>query len=225
MDAMSTKIHVKVNKEDSRVLAFIISNFSIGESVGLKVSLELGEYVLRKKSQKEIFAIAYQETRLIEQSEDDDDLEDALADTIEEMLEKFSNQYKADNQVDVIKGDKKATTHKTFANDMEYETDYKKALANAKKEKKPLFIFMTTNYCPWCRKMEDRLLSYVEIDEKIKKKYLPLVLNLDKKDFPEALQKIKVTPALYIVNSTNEKIEHSFVGYHQRYEFLDILKK
>ena len=138
------------------------------------------------------------------------------------MLEKFSIQYKEDNKK--LSKSENYVTHETFTEDMNYESDYDIALKKAKKAGKPLMLFMTTSYCPWCRKLENRLLSQTDIDKKIKAKFIPLMLNLDLDDYPEQFAKTRFTPILYIVNSTTEKIEYEFVGYNSRDEFLYVLK-
>ena len=138
------------------------------------------------------------------------------------MLEKFKVQHKEDNKNP--SKSKTSVTHDTFAKDMHYENNYKTALTKAKKVGKPLMMFMTTSYCPWCRKLESRILSQTDIDSTIKKKYIPLTLNLDKDSYPEKFAKTRFTPIIYIVNSTTEEIEHKFVGYSARDEFLHLLK-
>ena len=223
MQSMSKEIGVSIEGHPSRVLVFVITDVSMGDTVGLKIDLELGEYVLRKDASQRVFGVTYVDTKLIAPDfKDEDDVDEQLADSVEEMLEKFKLQYEEDNKK-LSKG-KKSVTHETFATDMGYETNYKTALAKAKKEGKNLMIFMTTSYCPWCRKLENRILSQNDIDTKIKSKYIPLMLNLDKDSYPEQFAKTRFTPILYIVDSKDESIKHKFVGYSARGEFLQILK-
>ena len=217
MKEMSHELKVNIAGHPSRVLAFIISKVSLGNAVGYKVDLELGEYMKREGMKESVFAISYMDTHMFMQ---DDDIEEELIDNVEEMLSKFSHQYKDDNK-DMSQS--KEITHKNFASVMGYETEYTVALEKAKKEHKKLMIFMTTSYCPWCRKLEKRLLAKVEIDKKIKSKYIPVMLNFNKKKFPKQLNEIGLTPTLYIVDPKNEKIEHQFVGYSNRGEFIDLL--
>jgi len=223
MQSMSKEIGVSIEGHPSRVLVFVIRDVSMGDTVGLEVKLELGEYVLRKGSTQPVFGTTYEDAKLIAPDfKDEEDVDDQLADTVEEMLEKFKLQYIEDNKK--LSSTKTSVTHETFASTMGYETNYKTALAKAKKEGKKLFIFMTTSYCPWCRKLENRILSQNDIDAKIKSKYIPLMLNLDKDSYPEKFAKTRFTPILYIVNSKDESIEHKFVGYSNRGEFLQVLK-
>ena len=223
MQSMSKELGIDTAGHPSRVLVFVIRDISMGETVGLKVDLELGEYVLREGSKQAVFALTYKDTKLIAPDfKDEEDVDDQLADSVEEMLEKFRLQYQDDNKE--RSKSHKAVTHENFASEMGYEISYQAALSRAKKEGKPLLLFMTTSYCPWCRKLESRLLSQADIDAKIKEKYIPLALNLDKDSYPEQFAKTRFTPILYIVNSKDETIEHKFVGYSSRGEFLHVLK-
>lgn len=223
MQSMSKEIGVSTAGHSSRVLVFVIRDVSMGAGVGLEVKLELGEYVLRKGSTQRVFGVTYEDTKLIAPDfKDEEDVDDQLADTVEEMLEKFKLQYLEDNKQ--LSKEKTSVTHESFAKDMRYETNYKTALAKAKKEGKALFIFMTTSYCPWCRKLENRILSQHDIDAQIKAKYIPLMLNLDKDSYPEQFAKTRFTPILYIVDAKDESIKHKFVGYSARGDFLQVLK-
>ncbi len=223
MQSMSQEVGVSTTGHPSRVLAFVIDDVSLGNVVGLDVKLELVEYVMREGGNQRIFAITYDDRRLIAPDfTDEEDVDDQLADTVEEMLEKFKLQYIEDNKK--LSTGKKSVTHETFAADMDYETNYKTALEKAKKEGKEILIFMTTSYCPWCRKLENRILSQNDIDAKIKSKYIPLMLNLDKDTYPEQFAKTRFTPILYVVDVKDESIKHKFVGYSNRGEFLHLLR-
>lgn len=224
MKETSDEIGVDVSGHPSRVLAFVIRDVSMGHTVGLKIDLELGEYVLRQGSKEPVFGVTYMESRLIAPDfKDEEAVEDALADTVEEMLEKFRLQWLDDNKK--LSTLKRSVTHETFAKVMGYETEYAAAKAKALKSGKPMMIFMTTSYCPWCRKMEQRILSQSRIDTKIKARYIPVMLNLDKDSFPKDLARTRFTPILYIVDPKTDKIEHQFTGYSSRDAFLHLLNK
>ncbi|CAA6801180.1 MAG: Unknown protein [uncultured Sulfurovum sp.] len=220
MQAQALELDINTRGNPSRVLAFIISKFSVGNTIGVRVSLELGEYVKRKGSEEEVFALSYVGKRSFAYVKED--LEDDLADTVEELLEAFSTQYKDDNKK--FSKSKKVVTHETFDKDMAYENNYKVALEKAKKEGKKIMVFMTTAYCPWCRKLENRILSQTHIDKRIKATHVPVMLNYDKKEFPENLKKSSIVPTLYILNAKTEKIEETFVGFAARNMFLNYLK-
>lgn len=217
MITASKEIGIDMSGTPSRVLALLISRVSMGETIGLKVELEVGEYMKRQENNEEVFSLTYIDTHLFKPN----DIEEEIIDLSEEMMERFITQYKMDNKHKSIK---KTPTHKDFAKTMHYETNYKTALAKAKKSGKPLMVFMTTDFCPWCRKLENLFLSKPKINQSIQEKYIPLMLNLSTGAFPDALGKIKITPTMYILNSHNEKIENTFIGYNNRNQFLHILK-
>ena len=217
----SKELGIDTQGHSSRVLAMVIKRIAVGNEVAFQVTLELGEYVKRKGREDEVFALTYLDSYRISPS--DEDLEDELADTIEKLLETFKLQHQEDNKV--ISNSKTTVSHETFAKAMKYESDYQTALAKAKTAKKPLMIFMTTSYCPWCRKLESQILAKEDMNAKIHEKYVPVMLNYDLKKFPEQFLKEKMTPTLYIVNSETEKIEEKFVGYNNRGGFLHTLKK
>jgi len=221
MTAMSNELGIDTKGHDSRVLVFVIKRFSVGDSIGIKVSLELGEYVKRKGYKTDVFAVTYMSSQVI--TPRDGDLEDQLADSIEELLESFKLQHIEDNKELLVPN--KSFSHEGFAKMMKYETDYDVALKKAKKEKKPLMVFMSTSYCPWCRKLESQVLAKEYLDAKIHMKYIPVMLNYDKKKFPKNLLAIKITPTIYIVDYKSEKIEEKIVGYNNRSAFLLLLKK
>jgi len=220
MIGTSKELGIDTQGHPSRVLALVIQRIGLGQSVGLKVTLEVGEYVKRKGREDEVFALTYVDSYRISPSEDD--MEDELADTIEKLLTTFANQHREDNKV--ISNSKTAVSHEDFAKAMQYETEYQSALVKAKKAKKPLMIFMTTSYCPWCRKLESQILAKEDINAKIQQKYVPVMLNYDLKKFPKQFAEVNITPTLYIVDSETEKIEEQFVGYNNRGAFLHIVK-
>ncbi|BAF72281.1 thioredoxin fold domain-containing protein [Sulfurovum sp. NBC37-1] len=222
---MSKEIGIDMKKDTGTVLVLVLRTILVDQCIGIRIDLELGEYLPRPGSSENVLAITYIDTRRISV----DAVEDDLTDTVEEMAEKFALQYKDDNKVlmkvqEDKKNSEKKVLHENFAQEMGYETNYRVAMEKAKKAGKPVMAFITTTYCPWCRKMESRILSKARIDAQIKKKYIPLLLNFDEKAFPKALHKITVTPTVYIIDSKTEKILHTFVGYSSREDILRELK-
>jgi len=220
MSLASKELGIVTGGHSSRVLALVIKKFSVLDSIGIKITLEIGEYVHRKGYKEEVFAVTYMNSQII--TPGDKELEDVLADSVEELLENFVDQHKEDN---IDKSASSAVSHEDFAKAMQYETAYKTALAKAKQEHKPLMIFMTTTYCPWCRKLESQVLSKKKYHHTIMQRYVPLMLNYDAKNFPAQFLKEKMTPVIYIVDAVSEKIEDKFVGFNNRDGFLRLLNK
>ena len=116
-----------------------------------------------------------------------------------------------------------AQTLEEFAAKYHYETNYDVALKKAQKAHKPLFLIMVTNYCPWCRKYEKRTLSDPTINKDIHKRYVPLILNREKGEFPDQF-KTPIVPISYVVNSYNEKIVKKVMGYKGKKDLKEALK-
>ncbi len=114
-----------------------------------------------------------------------------------------------------------AQSYKEFAAKQGYETDYKTAIAKAKMEKKDLLFVLVANYCPWCKKLEKRRLSKVQMNDLIHKKFVPLILNREEHDFPKQFES-PVIPMIYIINYKDEKIEKKSMGF---VEISEALKK
>ncbi|QFR42518.1 thioredoxin family protein [Sulfurimonas xiamenensis] len=117
-----------------------------------------------------------------------------------------------------------AQEYKEFAKEMGYETKYETALAKAKKEKKDLMVLMVTNYCPWCSKFEKKTLSDKKIDESIKAKYIPLIINKEEGGFPSYLN-TPIVPTTYFIDTKEEKSYYERVGFVNKIEFLEVLKQ
>lgn len=117
-----------------------------------------------------------------------------------------------------------AQTLEEFAKKYNYETDYNVALQKAKKAHKFLFFVMVTNYCPWCRKYEKHTLSDININAEIHKRFIPLILNREKGQFPEQF-KTPIVPVTYIVNHRDEGIVKKEMGYKGKKDLKEILDK
>lgn len=112
-----------------------------------------------------------------------------------------------------------AESYKEFALKNGYETDYKTALTKAKKENKEIFFVLVANYCPWCKKLEKRKLSREPVRSFVKKHYVALILNRQEHNFPKQFES-PVIPMIYIVDTKNEKIKESVMGYTQATEYF-----
>jgi len=117
-----------------------------------------------------------------------------------------------------------ADDYKAFAQKMGYETSYEKAFERAEKENKKVFFLMITNYCPWCAKLEKRVLVKAEVDEAIKQNYIPLIINKEEKNFPEKY-KAPFTPVIFFVDAKNEEVSYEQVGYLKKSELLHLIKE
>ncbi len=109
-------------------------------------------------------------------------------------------------------------SYKEFAAATGYETDYNVALAKAKEEKKDLMFLLITNYCPWCKKFEQRTLSNRDINAEVHKKFVPLIMNREEKNFPIKFDSPGI-PVVYFVNYQDENISKISKGFQIKEDF------
>lgn len=110
-------------------------------------------------------------------------------------------------------------TYKEFAKSYGFYTNYEKAFAKAKKEKKKLLLITVANFCPWCKKLENRVLKDMVVQEKIQNKFIPVIINKDI-DFLEERFITNIVPMSYIVDYKTGKILKSKTGYQKKSDFI-----
>lgn len=207
---------------DPRALALVIFHDYIGERLVVHTELVMGEELKRLDDGEKVFGLTYQDREhfVVEDINDSEAIEEGVEESVDNILAKFADQYREDNR---LKPKTSHTGEQSFAEMMGYETDYKVALQKARKTHKNLMLVLTTSYCPWCRKFETNVLKKEEVNKEVHKKYVPLILNRDKKQFPEKFTS-SFTPVIYFIDAANEKVLHKVTGYSQREEFLYLLK-
>jgi len=115
-------------------------------------------------------------------------------------------------------------SYKAFAQEHNYETNYEKAVAIAKKEKKDILMVQITNYCPWCRKLEKKVLASQEVDSYIHKNYVPLIVNREEGNLPEQF-KTPIVPVTYVISYKETTKFKATPGYHGKLDFLHLIQK
>jgi thioredoxin-related protein len=114
--------------------------------------------------------------------------------------------------------------YKEFANEMGYELQYDVALKKAQKQKKDIMFVMVANFCPWCSKFEKLVLGKKDIDAKIHRKYIPLIMNREEKQFPKKYDSPMI-PTVYFIDHVSEVVRHKVVGYNNKQDFINIINK
>jgi uncharacterized protein (DUF927 family) len=87
---------LKINTDGNceRVIGIIVNRVGVGKNLVLKVELFVREHVKRLSDSKEVFALTYQKIDIFEVK----DIEEDLIDSVENLLEEFSEQYIEDNE-------------------------------------------------------------------------------------------------------------------------------
>lgn len=204
---------------DPRSLAVLISETKINDTVTLvNVQLLIGEEVTRLDSKEKTFALTYQSMGRFLFNKGDD-VEDMFEDTFDMMLAKFSKQYIEENK----KITKVVINEENFASEMKYETNFDEAVKKSKKLQKNIMLVLVSNYCPWCRKFEQRVLLKENVNAIIQKNYIPLILNREKDPFPKDFDS-SFTPVVHFIDYKTNKSYKNVVGYNNKDEFTYILK-
>ncbi len=203
---------------DQRAFAVLVRSMKVDQALLVNVELVLGEQVHRLDTTEKTFALTYQskEYFLLHKG---DDVTDRLEDAIVTLLDKFAEQYKEENKA-IVKVD---AGEREFATVAGYETDYATALKKAKKAKKPLMLLLVSNFCPWCRKFEQRVLLKKDVNERIHADYIPLILNKERDSFPKKFD-MSFTPIVHFIDYKTEESYKSVAGYNNKEEFLYILR-
>ena len=210
----TNELSVKLQKSSPNTLLFKIQEIALGKNSGYIISLNLGEFLKRESINKDVFAFTYEDVKVVKK----DDVQDLLTDTTQAMLDKFVSDYKKDNN---HKDRVKDIKHSNFAKKMNYIQDYNKAISMGLKEKKYVMVVADAVSCPWCRKLEENILSVKKIDKILKSKYITATIDVDKKGEPKELKKLKSTPIIYIVDPRDKKVKAKFIGYPNCVNFIE----
>jgi thioredoxin-related protein len=108
-----------------------------------------------------------------------------------------------------------------FGGELGWNHDYKKALEQAKIEKKDVYMLITSANCRWCRKFEATTLQDEAILQRLKKQYVLLHIDRDEDYMPEHFKKKRV-PRHYFLRAGGEVI-YSFLGYWANEDFISFL--
>ncbi len=98
-----------------------------------------------------------------------------------------------------------------FSSDLGWSSDYDKALIQAKKENKFVYVLITSDSCRWCRKFEQTTLLDMDIEDRLEEEYITLHLSRDKHKIP-AKFKTSPVPRHYFLDQKGD-ILYDTLGY------------
>lgn len=109
---------------------------------------------------------------------------------------------------------------------LNWSSDYEAALKEAKKEKKDIYLFIGSEYCKYCDKFKEEVLSKEKVLKKLKKEYVLIYMSRDIDDIPEGLE-TKPVPRHYFLNNKGKVIYTTIGGRSVEgfYELLDEVKE
>ena len=109
-----------------------------------------------------------------------------------------------------------------FAGEIHYYDSYDEALRVAKKEHKPLILFMTQHGCRACKFMKTKVLPTKNISQFINKNYIIAQLDVRNNMVPDALQ-VHMTPTFHFITPDAKKFHESIIGGKNADDFYSLL--
>jgi thioredoxin-related protein len=109
-----------------------------------------------------------------------------------------------------------------WSTELNWNSDYEKALKEAKETKKDLYMLITSTNCRWCRKFESTTLQDESVIKRLKQQYVLLHLNRDTDFIPKRFKKKRV-PRHYFLTNDSEEI-YTFLGAWNKEDFFSFLK-
>lgn len=109
----------------------------------------------------------------------------------------------------------------TLSAEFDWPGDYDEALAQAKVEKKDVYLFIGAANCKYCEKFENRVLVKDEVIKKLKKDFVYLYLSRDIDDIPSKFE-TRAVPRHYFLTANGEII-HTTIGSRNIEEFYELL--
>lgn len=104
-----------------------------------------------------------------------------------------------------------------------YSATYEEALNKSKIDNKPMMLVISTKTCPWCRKLENKVLRREIINNVVQQNFVALALEQNDDVYPKKFRP-QVVPTIIFVNPTDEKIFYKSYGYKTKNELQTILK-
>ncbi|MEE8583681.1 MAG: thioredoxin fold domain-containing protein [Acidobacteriota bacterium] len=107
------------------------------------------------------------------------------------------------------------------ANSFDWIHDYEKALEMAKSQSKPIFAYLETDWCTYCRQMEQTTLKDQRLIEEMGSKFIWLKLNAERDEEGIMLRDrfgITSFPGMLILTSKGEEVDR-LSGYLSSQEF------
>lgn len=97
--------------------------------------------------------------------------------------------------------------------------NYKQAIELAKREKKSVLVFFTSNTCSWCRKMKEEVLSTMAVKAAVSK-YITVIVDTDNDPATANQWSISAIPAHLITNEFEKNVKFK-AGFMTVKEYID----
>lgn len=110
-----------------------------------------------------------------------------------------------------------------FSAELNWLNDYGKALAEAKKQDKGVYLFIGADECRWCERFKKLTLSNQRAIDRLEEEYVLLYLSRDRHKVPKQFV-TKGVPRHYFLTNRGEII-HADRGSREIDGFLDLIEE
>lgn len=107
------------------------------------------------------------------------------------------------------------------AGEIRWHDNYEAAKTLAESQNKRLFVFMSTQDCQWCKKLEATTFIHPDIVARVDKDYVAVHLDRDHDAYPKTIN-AQVVPMCFFLTSSGEMIDFTR-GYWDDVDFNLIL--
>ena len=95
-----------------------------------------------------------------------------------------------------------------YSANLDWSNDYKKALVDAKKENKLVYVLITSDSCRWCRKFENTTLQDKAILKRLHSEFITIHLSRDRDVIPKEFETAPI-PRHYFTDSKGNILYNS----------------
>ena len=115
-----------------------------------------------------------------------------------------------------------------FSLELNWINDYEKALTQAKKEHKDIYLFIGADKCPFCDKFKEKTLSKQFVIDKLNENFITIYLSRDQHKIPKKFETFAV-PRHYFLDENGKIILDSFgllepAGFFMLLDEVDLSK-
>ena len=100
-----------------------------------------------------------------------------------------------------------------FSAQLHWTNEYNKALEDAQREHKPIYLLIVSDTCKWCRKFENLIMQNKQIKVRVNKEFVTVLLSRDTDVIPKGL-KTSPVPRHYFLDERGD-ILYSSLGYRK----------
>ena len=112
-----------------------------------------------------------------------------------------------------------------FGAEINWVKNYDTAIKEAKKSSKPIFMFVDSEDCFFCKEYKNKTLSLSSIADFINKNYVPLKVMRDDGTYPKNELQVIGTPTTFFLDKEGKKYTSPLLGYANKHKLMKFLER